>query len=304
MCLPCPASRYGNTSGLTASSCSGVCTANPGSICGLGEASPHGTPCEQGAYADVASNQCVLCPPGRYGDVEGAASSGCSGPCVSASGQYCGVGAMSATGSICPPGTYGVAGATECQLCPPGRYGAVFGLSSPGCSGPCTAAAGSYCPEGGVSHVGIVCLKGTYSNSTGAQSCTLCPAGQYSRRLGLTSLAGCASCSVGRYSLAGAAECTPCPAGTFGSTVGLSSPACSGVCNTSSSPGYYCPAGATTWLPRPCPDGKFSNVTTGATVCIQCPLGTQSVGPATQCTVCSPGQLLPVACCCCIAHPH
>ena len=58
---------YGLTTGLTSSSCSGVCSAgyysNAGSIvC---------TSCSQGTYSSSGSSTCILCAKGSYGNSTG-----------------------------------------------------------------------------------------------------------------------------------------------------------------------------------------------------------------------------------------
>ena len=44
-CTMCPAGRYGGATGLTTSSCSGLCSATSGSYCGVGATTSIGTPC-------------------------------------------------------------------------------------------------------------------------------------------------------------------------------------------------------------------------------------------------------------------
>jgi hypothetical protein len=86
-------------------------------------------------------------------------------------GRY--LGPSFATGCLqCPPGSYSVGGAVGgCTLCPPGTFGSSSGLTSPACSGNCSA--GYACPTGSMNT--ILCAAGQYSLS-GAGSCTLCPA--------------------------------------------------------------------------------------------------------------------------------
>ena len=61
---PCPAGRYGATTGLTTALCSG--------------------PCAKGHYCLEASTKAhqYPCPQGTYGDVSGLADAACSGPCA------------------------------------------------------------------------------------------------------------------------------------------------------------------------------------------------------------------------------
>jgi hypothetical protein len=67
--LPCPASRYGSTSGLTHSNCSGGC--DDGGLCLEGATSPAGEPCPLGSYCHQGT--AFLCPAGTYNPNRGAA---------------------------------------------------------------------------------------------------------------------------------------------------------------------------------------------------------------------------------------
>jgi hypothetical protein len=88
----------------------------------------------------------MLCPAGRYGDIVGQVSPGCSGQC--ADGYQCVEGSTSPTAApcdagyacvggnrtACPAGFYSAAQATECVPCSAGRYsGSVAAASSDSC---------------------------------------------------------------------------------------------------------------------------------------------------------------------------
>ena len=83
-------------------------------------------------------------------------------------------------------------------------------------------------------------------------------------------------------------------AGTYGTGTGATSPACTGPCVAT--PGTYCPPGATSALPLPCPRGRYSS-SGGASVCTACPGGT--AGPVTGMNtsacggLCGPGSFSP-----------
>lgn len=86
----------------------------------------------------------------------------CAAPCA-ALGSYCAPGA--------PP-----------ALCPAGSFGATAGLTTPACSGPCTAAPGWACGAGSTSPSGTLCARGfACAGGTAAPvacACAgLCPAG-------------------------------------------------------------------------------------------------------------------------------
>lgn len=87
---------------------------------------------------------------------------------------------------------------------------------------------------------------------------TLCPAGRYGDRFGLSSAACSGVCAAGYYCPAGSISATqlPCPAGQYGSEVGMTNSACSGVC----AEGYHCPPGSTSATQLPCALLRRSNV--------------------------------------------
>ena len=114
----------------------------------------------------------------------------------------------------------------------------VAGLSSPVCSGNCSA--GAACPAGSVNDTAEMCPAGQFSLS-GSGTCTLCDAGAYGDVPGV-----CAG---------------PCPGGRYGATAGLGSAACSGNCSA----GYACPVGSANGTAVPCAPNSFS--TTGSAAC-------------------------------------
>ncbi len=249
-CLPCSPGAFGAVQGL-GDEAGGVCS-------GL---------CPAGRWSGPGATGCTLCPAGRYGASQGSASAACSGPCVPAAGRACNAGETSPSGSPCPAGTYGD-GVGPCASCPVGRHGSTPGLSSPACSGPCVAAAGSVCRSGATSATGTPCPSGSYAD--GLDACVLCPAGRY------------------------------------GGAAGLSAPTCTGPC--AAAPGRYCPSGAVSPEGVVCPAGTFSNTTgavtcfpcaagfaglrrnqTSANCTGPCPIGRYSPAGAEECSLC-PGR--------------
>ncbi|KAA0172796.1 hypothetical protein FNF27_05776 [Cafeteria roenbergensis] len=167
---PCPAGTYGSTTGLTSSACSGLTSAGYYSTGGGTSATQY--PCAAGRYGSggQTNSQCSgPCPPGKYCP-QGTASG--SGPDCGAASTYCPEGSASPllveegyysfggessavrTGSaICEKGYYCSNG--ERSPCPAGRFGSTEGLSSPACSGPCTA--GFLCPSASTSSTAEEC---------------------------------------------------------------------------------------------------------------------------------------------------
>ncbi len=61
-CTPCPGGRFGNATLLTASTCSGACTA--GYACPTGSTNGTAQVCPAGTYSLAGSASCVTCPTG------------------------------------------------------------------------------------------------------------------------------------------------------------------------------------------------------------------------------------------------
>lgn len=65
-CIPCPAGRYGDSTNLTNSQCSGACP--------------------RGSYLDYSGaksiDECKPCPEGTYGEQSGLTTEQCSGQCI------------------------------------------------------------------------------------------------------------------------------------------------------------------------------------------------------------------------------
>jgi hypothetical protein len=164
MCRVRHAGRYGSSSGLVSSNCTGLCDA--GTYCAPGSTSPAGSPCPVGQYS--TAGLCLPCPAGRFGNTTGLTSASCSGLCRAgrwggpgsgdagcegpcAAGYRCPPGSTSeAPGNAnrCPAGKYSALGDEDCFNCSAGFYGTGTGLETPKCSGECQS--GYYCPEGSI----------------------------------------------------------------------------------------------------------------------------------------------------------
>ncbi len=140
-----------------------------------------------------------------------------------------------------------------------GFFGSTTALTTPTCSGPCSA--GYICPSGSTSSTPIVCPAGQYSLPQ-SSACSKCPPGRFGDSSAASSARCAGPCQSGYYCLEGSTSSisAACPQGTFGGTSGLNTSACSGVCPA----GYYCPIA--TVVPMPCGESRF-----------YCPLG--SSGP-------------------------
>ncbi len=312
-CTPCQAGRFGSSTGLNASTCSGLCAA------------------------------------GQYGATAGLHVSTCSGAC--AAGYRCSPGSLRATAAMCPIGQYSLAGATACtncevgrygqsraidtalctSVCPPGRYGSSSGLNSSSCTGPC--AAGYYCISAATTMFQHTCAMGQYSLA-GSSSCTPCPpgrygsvtalpnascsgpcdAGYYGATSNLTNSACSGPCPLGTYSLAGSTNCTLCPLGSFGDTTAQMTATCSGLCSAGKPldrtllqqsllfAEYICvccgwsgrygaiPGQTSLNCSGPCDAGYYCPLGSTSSMQLQCSVGQYSNASASSCTSCPLGQ--------------
>ena len=312
VCTACPAGVYGASAGLTSSNCTSDCVAPAGSYCPAGATASTGLVCPKGTYSTGGgSASCTPCPAGRFGSTSNLTSSNCSGLCAPGNYSYAGAEAC----SVCPNGTAGTSAGLNSSACsgrctsPAGSY----------CAGSGTA----LCPNGYYSggERGHVSVLGTFVPhacnvvlpcfcllcAVNAAACTKCSAGRLGNVTGLASSNCSGLCPAGQFSLAGSSACTSCPLGRYGTSTGLSTALCSGLCppstfgnttgltNASCSgaciagPGTYCPAGATSSTPIPCPPGRYS--ATGGVQCDGCPAGANCSSASTTSTMlCAAGQ--------------
>jgi len=317
---PCPAGRYGATSGLSSQTCTGPCDA--GYVCPAGSIEKAVIPCPPGTFCPTGSGAAQICP----------------------AGYYCG--AKSAAGTPCPIGTYNpdterVSLVHACRPCPPGK---MCGL---GTAEPAPCPLGNFCP-GGTDIRGA--LEGTYCDELGRTSPKDCPPGTYNPDINSIPVTKCKPCEGGTFdsgsgqrscrntcpkgsfcpspktmiaypvpetgvsvypnavngtitlpigsteptpcpmgsycSTSGMATPTPCPPGTYSTTVGAES---SNVC-INCVPGKYCPSsGGTTQTP--CPPGTYCPIQGGSSP-MQCPIASICPIPELQEPVpCPPGDL-------------
>nr|XP_057935999.1 SCO-spondin isoform X4 [Doryrhamphus excisus] len=296
-CVPCPPGLFCAFPGMSVAS--GQCLAGyycqsgaqsptpadggvTGDLCPEGHYCPQGSsaplPCPLGHYSNKTRNReisdCVPCTPGFL-----CATRGLSFPShLCSAGSYCpssNTSLLCPPGSMCPPGSHrpvpclpgtyqNEPGQAECVTCPAGFYCAGSmddddDRKKPGIQTPTLCPQGNYCPPGSQSGVAFPC-----------------PAGTFSRQMGLSSEWGC----------------EPCPPGTYCASSGLTAP--TGLC----SPGYFCAHRSVTAQPQGdptgghCPAGSYCPRGSGSRV--PCPAGTfSSVEGATsveECLLCLPGH--------------
>mmetsp|Transcript_13452 Transcript_13452/g.20357 ORF Transcript_13452/g.20357 Transcript_13452/m.20357 type:complete len:4776 (+) Transcript_13452:55-14382(+) len=251
---------------------SGICS--PGNFCPQGSERQN---CSAGSFNAReglhSQSECSFCPPGKYCPDEGQvnatlncdagyyciANSTVSNPTDGIVGNVCPTGHYCPEGSgepiPCPVGTYsGATGAANCTICPAGKF--CIGTTTT----PSACPVGRYCEPGTGITKGF-CPPGTFSNALNLGSihdCTLCTAGKYCSKKGLTAPNG--DCRAGIACLSGAINAK----GVTGALGGNST-----ICPK----GSYCPKGVTE--PTPCPVSTFGNWTGSVreSDCKPCPPG-------------------------------
>ncbi|KFH05729.1 GCC2 and GCC3 domain-containing protein [Toxoplasma gondii VAND] len=200
--VPCMPGTYNAfTGGTSVDSCL-PCPA--GFFCSSEGTARPTTTCPAGYYCPAGSMSPVICPPSSYCPLQSSAPKACA-----KAGFYCPLGTPSP--EPCPSGAVCVVGATEPALCPKGTY---LPPSAPGV-------------VGGSEQECITCPLGSFTDSFGSTSCSICSPG-------FLCYEGCSSsrpasketdkgrpCPLGHYCLPGALEASPCPAGTAGMKEGL-----------------------------------------------------------------------------------
>lgn len=188
-CQYCPATTYGNTTGLVSSNCSGTCPA--GYKCPQGTIDPE--PCSDGEWSSAGSKSCSKCAVGRYG-VGINVNANCTGPC--SAGYFCAEGSISPKSEACSqnnPAVYCEEGATKPKTADDGYYtkGATFS----------TRTSQVACPAGYKCINGIMeaCEEGTYQDSIAeaqCKTCDTCDIDYYLEDCGGSSAGECSSCSI------------------------------------------------------------------------------------------------------------
>ena len=176
---------------------------------------------------------------------------------------------------ICPPGWVPDETHTLCDHCPTGHY-SKKGTRCIACT------SGSYLKDNACHY----CQKGTYAEKDASESCTPCPPGTYAPSIGASECAPCSAntysnhpegaesctlCAAGTFSKAGSDSCSPCPAGTVSVTGGGCYP-----CQA----GFYANDDHTECLL--CKKGYISSAA-GSATCTPCPTGTTNNNDHTEC---------------------
>ncbi|KAM4567238.1 uncharacterized protein PAE49_010636 isoform 2-T2 [Odontesthes bonariensis] len=295
-CLPCPPGFYCDSPGKNVAS--GLCS--PGYYCLSGAQSPTpedggltGNRCPEGHYCPQSSSTPLPCPIGYYSNkTRNSLRSDCL-PCPP--GFLCVSRGLSFPSHICPAGSYCPGRENSSQedsiacspgnKCPPGSNkqvpcfpGTYQNLPGQADCVKCPAGffcAGSVHPHTGSlsgTHTPTLCPEG-YFCPPGTQTGVAfpCPAGTFSRQMGLSNKSDCELCPPGRYC----------------SSSGLTAP--TGLC----SPGYLCTQGSVSAQPEDGPTGRRcfagSYCPQGTSYMVPCPPGTfSSLDGAVSIEACQP----------------
>ncbi len=196
--------HWGSDPGMSAPSCSGLCTA--GYVCLAGSNSSKPVACGPGRYSDAGQWQCTLCPAGTYGARPALPNSSCSGNC--SAGYVCPPGSTMAQAQACALGRYSLGAGASCLPCPDGTFDNTTALATAACSGNCSV--GYACRAGATTPVQAPCTPGRYSGG-GVGNCDACPT-QVPYSAAASGPGGCTNCSTG------------CTEGTIG--IAMTSPPC------------------------------------------------------------------------------
>jgi hypothetical protein len=141
------------------------------------------------------------------------------------------------------------------------------------------------CPSGNVC---MTCVAGTYKNSTGSGTCTVCVLGKYGILVGATDESVCVACGAGRYTLtsgqSSSVGCKRCASGKYVTT------AVNVLTDCIDCPiGTFSPVSGSTECEL-CAVGRYGN-TVGRFICTACKIGTYTpVTGSSSCTDCAAGK--------------
>lgn len=283
LCINCPSGKYQDQAGsetchrcestqYTHSEMSTSCLNCPstGHCCrGWGSNGTLCQPCSAGSHRNSSSNKCEVCKPGK----RSARSTSALGDnalgydtCEDCDSSTFSNGANCVSdGNDCSMGTVANSETNHCEPCGKGRYRATGG-GSVQCSN-------SSETKPDTDYTGSKCV---YENSA---TCTSCPVGWITSRLGQIS---CQPCAAGQTSNSDRTQCQPCP-GTTKSRLGS---ACGDTCSNYSRNDTESPNKCDT-----CADGKYFELFPNASsVCSNCPNGwiksKTVIGSEGQCVKC------------------
>ena len=269
-CVACPNNTFSGVIGISnVLSCQ---SCQPNAVSVAGSVSQEYCYCKAGYAHAEGEFRCNACTPGTYNSH--LARKTCSNCTIGMYSVH-----YNATGpetcQACPVGQWSSEGSANCNLCP--LYSSTLGTSGSifdcVCDAGYTGPAGSTCTP---------CSAGKYKTATGSAACTNCGSGTYSSTIAATAAAACLACPADTISPA-----------TSTSSAACISPACNagytgpdGICSTCAAGTYKVGIGSASCTP--CVTGKYSitPAATAETVCLSCPVNSNSPSQSSVVTVC------------------
>ena len=191
-CMSCPTGRVNEGEGADSASVCMSCAA--GTFANAAQSLCQ--PCPMGFYnpfpeRSAASDPCLPCEAGRFGDQAGQQS---DSACKECAAGYYGEEQGQTSCAPCEKGLFGDESLmTACNDCPRGRFTEIVGQSS--------------CPP---------CPNGFYKEEASDQSCRACLAGTFLNTEGSISREDCLVCLGAKFAdAAGSSLCSSCPSGWF-----------------------------------------------------------------------------------------
>ncbi len=129
--------------------------------------------CTSGTFSVQGSSTCTPCAEGTFSSSDGARI--CQN-CTAAVGSYCPSGSTNTVGVFCPSGYRCAGGSNPRVICSVGTYSTATASAGPSSCTNCNGGAGTYCPEGSTTSLGVTCTAG-YSCVGGTSNRVICPIG-------------------------------------------------------------------------------------------------------------------------------
>jgi hypothetical protein len=299
-CVLCPVGTFSQDVGANSSS-----TCRP---CNQGKVSARGsiacTDCPEGSFA--ANGQCLLCPHGKYTDVQG--STYCF-TCDAGTISYSLPETGPTTCTNCPTGLFNsIPGREYCDACDSGKFSPTSGMSTCLQCSPGTFSLLQY--ENPYIKACTECKPGFFAPTVASTTCSECAPNTYSSQAASVACLNCTTCLLGftyqetdcntTYDRV-CEECTVC------SPIEFYTSKCTLLNNSRCATCKPCPAGqyirkgtcqdqADTQCEL-CPPGTFAKEDlTWRRFCIPCPAGSySSMAGAVQCVRAEPGFHVPIA---------
>ena len=225
-CIACELGRYNNLRGLTHSDTCKKCQAGKYSNISGAVDENYCKDCPIGKFnveiGLISENLCKSCVSGKYRGQNNNPGENCI---ICANGKYSEK--ESNECKVCPAGKYSSDYKENkfsyCYDCPSGRYNEISGQHSINVCKYCLSGKWVSKVSSKYERDCIDCPVGFYSEIEGASSldtCLYCPEGTFNDQTGIDNLNNCKKCSAGMFSKEGVANCSYCEQGKYASNMG------------------------------------------------------------------------------------